>query len=326
MSWIDGKEVLITGGTGSLGKTLTWLLQFYHVPKGIRIYSRDELKQSQMQAGMGSTKNVAFLLGDVRDRLRLRRAMEGVDLVIHTAALKQVPACEYNPVEAAHTNVTGSINVLECALDTKVKRVMYTNTDKAVHPINLYGATKMVAEKIFIHGNVYSGGNYGTQFSVCRYGNVLGSRGSVIQVWEEQVKADGCIKVTDPEMTRFWVSLPTMGKFILRRIEEMQPGIVYVPYLPACSIAELAEMVHPMVHVEIVGTRQGEKIHETLVTAEEMLRATYCIASLSDDTSHYMIRPGRVLGEEALLFEEYRSDTAPKLSSWKLKQMMEDGH
>ncbi len=274
MNWNE-KEVLISGGTGSLGKTLTRiLLERYDQPRGIRIFSRDELKQWEMKQALapilGDAK-VSYLVGDIRDRKRVELACKGVHIIIHAAALKQVPSCEDNPLEAIQTNVIGAQNILYAALENKVEKVMAISTDKAVYPINLYGATKMCAEKLFIQGNTYSGGR-SPHFSCCRYGNVIGSRGSVVPLFKRQFTETGKITITDSQMTRFWITLDQVANFILQRIEDMQGGEIFIPVMPACSVLSVAKAVVPGAEIEIVGIRPGEKLHEILITKEESRR------------------------------------------------------
>ena len=270
---LEGKEILITGATGTLGRELVRQLRVLPI-HGLRIFSRDELKQYQFAKDLKGEPHgapVDFLLGDVRDRDRLKRAMEGADIVINAAAMKQVPACEANPLEAVKTNVLGAVNVLEAALDAGVKKVMHISSDKCVYPLNLYGATKMVAEKLFIHGNVYSGRKE-TRFSVCRYGNVLGSRGSVVPLFLEQKKT-GIVTVTDERMTRFWITVPVVAAFILHRIAEMQGGEVFIPRMPSMRVVDIARALAPEAQVKDIGIRFGEKIHETILSGEEVSHA-----------------------------------------------------
>jgi UDP-N-acetylglucosamine 4,6-dehydratase len=266
MNW-QNLTVLITGGTGSFGKKFTEvMLQEYH-PKKLIIFSRDELKQHEMRTRGFDHPSLRYFIGDVRDRERLHRALAGVDLVVHAAALKQVPACEYNPFEAVKTNVLGAQNIIDAAIDAGVCQVLALSTDKAVNPINLYGATKLVAEKLFVQGNSYSGAE-GTRFSCVRYGNVVGSRGSVIPLFEKQ-RASGHITITDGRMTRFWLTLEQGVRFVIRCIEEMQGGEVFVPKIPSMRIIDLAKAVAPGCEIEFVGIRPGEKLHEVLVSRDE---------------------------------------------------------
>jgi len=268
MDW-KKKTVLITGGTGSFGKKFTEVMLAKYRPKKLIIFSRDELKQHEMRSLWPDTPgaSIRYFIGDVRDRDRLYRAMHGVDIVVHAAALKQVPACEYNPFEAIQTNVIGAKNIIDAAIDQGVEKVMALSTDKAVNPVNLYGATKLCAEKLFVNGNTYSGGG-GTIFSCTRYGNVVGSRGSVIPVFLEQRK-NGSITITDPRMTRFWITLGQGVNFVIRSVEEMSGGEVFVPKIPSMNIMDLAKAVAPKSRVDYIGIRPGEKIHEALISADE---------------------------------------------------------
>ena len=260
------QTILITGGTGSLGKHLCKiLLEKYH-PRAIRVYSRDELKQHEMRQVFGEDV-IRYFIGDVRDGNRLKRAMEGADIVIHTAALKQVPACEYNPLEAVRTNVIGTENVINAAIDNGVKKVVSISTDKAVNPVNLYGATKLCAEKIVIQGNSYAGSR-NTRFSCVRYGNVIGSRGSVVPLFSEQKKT-GKITITDDRMTRFWITLDQAVDLIVKAITHMQGGEIFVPKIPSMRITDLAKAIAPECEIDIIGIRPGEKLHEVLLMEEE---------------------------------------------------------
>jgi UDP-N-acetylglucosamine 4,6-dehydratase len=242
------------------------MLRDYH-PKKLIIFSRDELKQHEMRMSGFDHPGLRYFIGDVRDVDRLRRAMNGVDIVVHAAALKQVPACEYNPIEAIMTNIMGARNVIEAALDTGVKKVMAISTDKAVNPINLYGATKLCAEKLFIQSNSYSGA-YGTRFSCTRYGNVVGSRGSVIPLFLEQ-RRTGRVTVTDPRMTRFWITLEQGVRFVIRCIEQMHGGEIFVPKIPSMNIMDLVKAIAPDCEVDYIGIRPGEKLHEVLISEDE---------------------------------------------------------
>jgi UDP-N-acetylglucosamine 4,6-dehydratase/5-epimerase len=259
--------VLVTGGTGSFGqKFARILLQDYH-PNKLIVFSRDELKQHEMRVNGFDAPNIRFFIGDIRDVGRLRRAMQGVDVVVHAAALKQVPACEYNPIEAVLTNIHGAKNVIDAALDSGVRRVLALSTDKAVNPVNLYGATKLVMEKLFVQANAYSGAGP-TRFSCVRYGNVVGSRGSVIPLFLEQRKT-GKITVTDPRMTRFWLTLEQGVRFVVHSIELMAGGEVFVPKIPSMSILSLVEAIAPGCEVRQIGIRPGEKLHEVLLSEDE---------------------------------------------------------
>jgi len=267
---MDGKTILITGGTGSFGNKFTEILLEEHNPRSIRIYSRGELLQMEMRNRFHDHR-IRFLIGDVRDRDRLYRALTDVNIVIHAAALKQVPTCEYNPIEAIRTNIDGAINLIDTALDNGVERVLAISSDKAVYPVNLYGATKMVSEKLFIQANAYSGIR-GTKFSCVRYGNVVGSRGSVIPLFKEQRKS-GVITLTDERMTRFWITLGQGVRFVMNSVERMNGGEIFVPKIPSMRITELADVIAPHVKKEIIGIRPGEKLHEILLTEEEAVHA-----------------------------------------------------
>ncbi len=265
LKW-EEKKILITGGTGSFGQFFCQYLLKHHQPKAIRVYSRDELKQYEMRQSIDNS-TIRYLIGDVRDFPRLRRAMEGVDIVIHAAALKQVPACEYNPFEAVKTNVIGAQNVIDAAIDVGVKKVLALSTDKAANPVNLYGATKLCAEKIFISGNSYRGQRC-TIFSCARYGNVIGSRGSVVPLFKKQ-KHTGHLTVTDSKMTRFWITLEQASQFVINAIKYMQGGEIFIPKLPSMKIDDLAKAIAPECQIDYIGIRPGEKLHETLITEEE---------------------------------------------------------
>jgi len=265
---LDGKVVLVTGGTGSFGNRFTQVVLKDYNLAALRILSRDELKQQQM-AQRFKDKRLRFLIGDVRDRERLYRAMNGVDIVIHAAALKQVPAAEYNPMEAVKTNVNGAANVIDAAIDNGVKKVTFISTDKAVHPVNLYGATKLVAEKLFVHANAYSGGR--VSFSCVRYGNVVGSRGSVIPLFLQQ-RGTGTITITDERMTRFWITLDEGVRFVINCIGRMVGGEVFVPKIPSMRLLDIVQTVAPEAAMESIGIRAGEKLHEELITREEAPR------------------------------------------------------
>ncbi|MCA1954619.1 MAG: UDP-N-acetylglucosamine 4,6-dehydratase (inverting) [Anaerolinea sp.] len=261
------KVVLVTGGTGSFGKKMIRILLDEYHPAKIIVYSRDELKQHEMRVAGYDAPTLRYFIGDVRDAQRLRRAFNGVDVVIHAAALKQVPACEYNPMEAIKTNILGSSNVVDAAIDAGVGRVLALSTDKAVNPVNLYGATKLAAEKLFVQSNAYAGGT-STRFSCVRYGNVVGSRGSVVPVFLKQ-RAGGVLTITDERMTRFWISLEQGVRFVLRCIEQMTGGEVFVPKIPSMKLLDLAYAIAPEARVETVGIRPGEKLHEVLISDDE---------------------------------------------------------
>jgi UDP-N-acetylglucosamine 4,6-dehydratase len=261
-------SILITGGTGSFGKKFTEVMLREYNPKKVIIFSRDELKQHEMRRVLGfDDPRLRYFIGDVRDVDRLRRAFSDVDIVVHAAALKQVPACEYNPIEAIMTNIIGARNVIDAALDAGVKKVLALGTDKAVNPVNLYGATKLCAEKLFVQSNAYAGGGY-PKFSCTRYGNVVGSRGSVIPVFKKQREC-GTITVTDKRMTRFWLTLEQGVRFVISCIDQMQGGEVFIPKIPSMRIMDLAEAVAPGCDIEFMGIRSGEKLHEVLISRDE---------------------------------------------------------
>jgi len=269
---LNGKTILITGGTGSFGNHFTdYVLQHYK-PKKIIIYSRDEFKQFQMRNRLMEHDAVMrYFIGDVRDGARLRRAFEGVDYVIHAAALKQVPACEYNPNEAIKTNIHGAMNVIEAALDTGVKRVVALSTDKAVNPVNLYGGTKLVSDKLFIAANSYSGYK-DTRFSIVRYGNVAGSRGSVIPFFRSLVESgERELPITDFEMTRFWITLEQGVRLVIKALGESKGGETFIAKIPSFKITDLAKAILPDGVLKEVGIREGEKLHEVMITKEDSL-------------------------------------------------------
>ncbi|MBI5491360.1 MAG: UDP-N-acetylglucosamine 4,6-dehydratase (inverting) [Deltaproteobacteria bacterium] len=278
---LDGKTILITGGTGSLGKKLTAKILSRYTPKKVIILSRDELKQSEMRQQFPDAC-LRFFIGDVREKDRLYRAFDGVDYVVHAAALKQVPAAEYNPFEAIKTNVLGAQNVIDVSVDLGVKKVVALSTDKAANPINLYGATKLCSDKLFIAGNSYAGGKP-TRFSVVRYGNVVGSRGSVIPLYLK-LKNTGKLPVTDDRMTRFWITLDQGAEFVLMSLGKMKGGEIFVPKIPSAGIMDIVKAVSVSCKADIVGIRPGEKLHETLISEDDG-RLT-----LEYDT-HYVIQP-----------------------------------
>ena len=266
MNWSE-QVVLVTGGTGSFGKKLVEvMLREYH-PKRLVVFSRDELKQHDMRTSGFDHPSMRYFIGDVRDLARLQRALAGVTVVVHAAALKQVPACEYNPFEAIQTNIIGGKNVIDAAIDQGVQRILALSTDKAVNPINLYGATKLCAEKMFVQANAYAGAQ-DTRFSCARYGNVVGSRGSVIPVFLEQ-RQRGKITITDPRMTRFWLTLERAAKFVVHCLESMHGGEIFVPKIPSMNLLDVARTIGPDCEIEYIGIRAGEKLHEVLVSEDE---------------------------------------------------------
>lgn len=266
MDWSD-KTVLITGGTGSFGRKFTEVMLRDYKPKKLIVFSRDELKQHEMRAAGLEHPSLRYFIGDVRDLDRLHRAFHDVDVVIHAAALKQVPACEYNPMEAVKTNIIGGQNIIDAAIDVGVERVMALSTDKAVNPVNIYGATKLAAEKLFVQSNAYTGADR-PRFSCVRYGNVAGSRGSVIPVFMQQ-RRNGTITVTDERMTRFWITLEEGVRFVVRCTETMHGGEVFVPKLPSMNIMDLVHAVAPECDVEFIGIRPGERLHEVMISEDE---------------------------------------------------------
>lgn len=267
----NSATVLVTGGTGSFGRKFIEIMVRDYRPRKLIIYSRDEWKQHEMRAKGFDDPCLRYFIGDVRDVERLRRAMNDVDVVVHAAALKQVPACEYNPIEAVQTNINGARCVIDAAIDTGVKRILALSTDKATAPVNIYGATKLVAEKLFVQANAYSGGadrNLDSRFACVRYGNVVGSRGSVVPLFQIQ-RHNGTLTITDDRMTRFWITLEQGVRFVVSCIERMQGGEVFIPKLPSMSVVEVAKAVAPDCAIETIGIRPGEKLHESLISEDE---------------------------------------------------------
>ncbi|MEA2718092.1 MAG: UDP-N-acetylglucosamine 4,6-dehydratase/5-epimerase [Actinomycetota bacterium] len=268
---LSGATILLTGGTGSFGNAFVSAVTSRWDDVVIRVYSRDELKQSEMQDRWGSS-NLRYFLGDVRDRSRMSRAAQGADILIHAAALKQVPACEYNPFEAVRTNVLGAQHVVDAAIDAGVTKVVALSTDKAVNPVNLYGATKLCAEKIVVQGNAYAAQSR-TRLACVRYGNVVGSRGSVVPAFRDQIARKGSLTITDERMTRFWITLPQAVDLVLYALTHMTGGEIFIPKIPSMRVIDLAEAMAPGVPRQIIGIRPGEKLHEVLVTADESRHA-----------------------------------------------------
>lgn len=266
---LNGKTILVTGGTGSFGNRFCEKILTEYAPKKVIVYSRDEFKQYKMQEKFREhADNIRFFLGDIRDKARLHRAFQDVDYVVHAAALKQVPALEYNPTEAVNTNVVGADNIVDAAIDMGVEKVVALSTDKAVNPINLYGATKLVAEKIFIAANAYSGGK--VKFSCVRYGNVVGSRGSVIPLFV-RFKEQGLkeFPITDERMTRFWITLDQSVDLVLKALEHAEGGEVFIPKIPSMKLTDLAKAISPDCKFKFTGIRPGEKLHESLISSDE---------------------------------------------------------
>src|SRR3989338_1546372 len=267
MSILTNRTILITGGTGSFGKKFTEVVLKKYKPKKLIIYSRDELKQYEMQELFKAYKNIRFFIGDVRDKDRLLMAFHGVDFVLHAAALKHVPAMEYNPAEAVKTNTIGAMNIIDVAIERNVKKVIALSTDKACNPINLYGATKLCSDKLFIAGNSYSG-SAKTAFSVVRYGNVVGSRGSVVPFFKQKMK-EGALPITDRRMTRFFITINQAVDFVIRCFEIMQRGELFIPRIPSVRITELARAMAPECKIKFTGIRPGEKLHEAMISEDD---------------------------------------------------------
>jgi UDP-N-acetylglucosamine 4,6-dehydratase len=297
------------------------MLREFH-PAKVIVFSRDELKQHEMRMSGFDHPSLRYFIGDVRDLNRLNRAMHGVSIVVHAAALKQVPACEYNPLEAIKTNIMGSSNVIEAALDTGVAKVLALSTDKAVSPVNLYGATKLAAEKLFVQSNAYAGAA-NTRFSCVRYGNVVGSRGSVAPIFIKQ-RQTGVLTITDERMTRFWLTLEQGVRFVIRCIEQMQGGEVFIPKIPSTRIVDLAAAIAPNARLEMVGIRPGEKLHEVLISEDEARSAL-------EREDMYIVKPSATLWQRNLQYEgeplpegfHYASDNNPEwLSIEQIRQMV----
>jgi UDP-N-acetylglucosamine 4,6-dehydratase len=326
MSVLAGSDVLITGGTGSLGKALTREILDNHDVRRLIIFSRDELKQQEVRRLFDDDERLRFFIGDVRDLKRLQRAFHGVDYVIHAAALKQVDTAEYNPFEYIETNVRGSQNVIDAAIDSGVKRVVALSTDKASSPINLYGATKLCADRLFISGNHYAAA-YDTRFCVVRYGNVSGSRGSIVPIWRQLAAEGKSLPLTDVRMTRFWITLPQAVKFVLDSFEIMKGGELYVPRIPSIRIPELAEAIAPGAPTHEIGIRPGEKLHEEMIAPDDSRRTLV----LGD---RYVVMPhlggwGYEQPVEGTPVEDgfsYRSNTNDQwLSVEDLRELLESG-
>ena len=324
MSILRGSSILITGGTGSFGRHFARTVLSQHAPERLVVLSRDELKQYEMSQELNGGDRVRFFLGDVRDRDRLWRAFDGIDIVVHAAALKQVPAAEYNPFEAIQTNIHGAKNVIDAAVDRGVGRIIALSTDKASSPVNLYGATKLVSDKLFIAGNAYAGSK-GTRFAVVRYGNVEGSRGSVVPLFK-QLAPSGVIPITDPRMTRFWITLDQGVQFVIDMLVAMRGGELFVPKIPSVRIVDLAAAIAPDARHEVVGIRPGEKLHEEMIGVDDARRTL-------DAGSHYIMRPdadwwdGDLWADQPPMPEgfKYTSDTNPDwLSVDRLAEMLRD--
>lgn len=320
---LNGKAILITGGTGSFGKKFTEIVLTRYKPKKLIIFSRDEMKQYEMKQVFSEEKykNIRYFIGDVRDPERLHRAFNGVDIIIHAAALKIVPTAEYNPFEAVRTNVFGAENVINVAIDNKVERVIALSTDKAVNPVNLYGATKLCAEKMFIAANNYSPN--GTRFSVVRYGNVFGSRGSVVPFFKECGQKRE-VPITDKNMTRFWITLEQGVEFVLSCLETMKGGEIFVPKIPSMKITDLAKAICPGSKQRVIGIRPGEKLHESLLSSDDGIHSYefkdrfIVYPKVVDHNSDK--KDGRCLG---IGFHGYRSDNNKEwLDAEQLKRLI----
>lgn len=310
---LENKSILVTGGTGSFGNAFVPMTLAKYNPRRIIIYSRDEMKQWDMAKKFADDDRVRFFIGDVRDRERLYRALDGVDYVVHAAATKIVPTAEYNPFECVKTNVIGAMNLIDACIDKKVKRVVALSTDKASSPINLYGATKLASDKLFVSGNSYAGGQ-DTRFAVVRYGNVMGSRGSVIPFFLS-IKDKGVLPITDPRMTRFMISLEQGVELVWHAFDDMQGGEIYVKKIPSMKVTDVASAIDAEARQEIIGIRPGEKLHEQMISAEDALY-TYeypehfkilpAIHNWSVDP--YRIKDGKKVAEDFV----YSSDNNPE--------------
>jgi len=324
---LDDKNILITGGTGSFGKKAAEMILKSYKPRRLIIFSRDELKQFEMAQIFPMEKYgcIRYFIGDVRDKERLNRAFQGVDYVIHAAAMKQVPAAEYNPFEAVKTNILGAQNVINAAIDQGVKKVMALSTDKAANPVNLYGATKLCSDKLFIAGNTYGSRN-DTIFSVVRYGNVVGSRGSVIPYFM-RVKKNGYLPITDLNMTRFWITLEQAVEFVLRCLGDMCGGELFVPKIPSMNIMDLAKAIAPECETRIVGIRPGEKIHELMISRDDS-RQTLELDSfyvIQPQYNYWSRRSGWDEGRKVPDDFEYQSGTNPwRLSIEEMRELLND--
>jgi UDP-N-acetylglucosamine 4,6-dehydratase len=314
------ESILVTGGTGSFGKKFVEIMLRDYQPQRLVVFSRDELKQHEMRTSGFDHPSLRYFIGDVRDVERLKRALTGVTVVVHAAALKQVPACEYNPFEAIQTNIMGGRNVIDASIDQRVRRILALSTDKAVNPINLYGATKLCAEKVFVQANAYAGAR-DTRFSCARYGNVVGSRGSVIPVFLEQ-RRRGKITITDPRMTRFWLTLEQGVKFVIRCLEQMHGGEIFVPKIPSMRLLDLAETVAPGCQVEYIGIRPGEKLHEVLVSEDESRQTLETEDMYVIQPSHPWWKSGNWVGAKPLSEGfRYTSDTNER---WLTRRELEE--
>lgn len=318
---LTGSVILVTGGTGSFGQAFVRHLLLDHRPEKVIVFSRDEQKHFALQNELPD-KRLRFFIGDIRDRGRLERALDGVDIVVHAAAMKHVSFAEYNPVEAIRTNIDGAANLVDAALERRVSRIVALSTDKAASPVNLYGATKLCMEKLLVAANSYAGGR-NTRFDLVRYGNVVGSKGSVVPLFLEQRRA-GKLTVTDPAMTRFWIGMNRAIDLVLLALKEALGGEVFVPKLPACRVDVLTEAIAPGVPVDVVGIRPGEKMHETLITCDEA-------RNVVEYDQHYVIRPSfpwwggptRADGKAVPADFHYGSDVTTQLDVPQTRKLLE---
>ncbi len=318
----NDKIILITGGAGFFGQKFTEIVLKECNPKSVRIYDNRELAEVDMERKFNDPR-LRFFIGDVRDKKRLSRAMNGVNVVVHAAALKHIPVCEYNPIEAIRTNIEGAINVIDTAIDNSVQKVIAISTDKAAYPVNLYGATKMVAEKLFIQGNSYTGSTR-TVFSCARYGNVIASSGSVIPLFLEQKKS-GVITITDERMTRFWITLNEGIRFVIDSIEKMQGGEIFIPKMPSMKIIDLVETMAPGVKIKKIGIRIVEKLNEVLLTSEEARHSKEFNTYFVIEPKHPFWRKADFGGKSLLEDFQYSSDTNDWwLSKEELKKVLND--
>lgn len=330
----EGKKILIIGGTGSIGRVLTEKVLSYN-PNIVRIFSRDEYKQFLMQQELSSHNNIRYLIGDVRDKERLDRAMNDIDIVFNLAALKHVPACEYNPIEAVKTNVIGTQNVIECAIGNKVNKVIYTSSDKAVSPTNTMGATKLLAERLMSSADSSKGAEIPV-FASVRFGNVLGSRGSVVPLWEEQIEKNQKITITDPEMTRFMMNLKQATQLLIKTVDVARGGEVFVLKMPILRLGDLAEVVvenkckkmatqKGCVEIEHIGLRPGEKLFEELMTEHESLSAIE-YEDMFAILPYHKINEIDSYGAPRAQFGEYSSSHAMRLNKEEIYKLLEEAN
>lgn len=309
VSFLTDKSILVTGGTGSFGKAFAKELLRHHDPRRLIIFSRDELKQYEMRIHFNNDPRLRWFIGDVRDQSRLERALSGVDVVIHAAALKQVDTAEYNPFECIATNVLGAENVISACINHNVSRVIALSTDKASSPINLYGASKLCSDKLFVAGNNYAT-HSDTRFSVVRYGNVVGSRGSVVPFFRS-LAGSGELPITDEKMTRFWITLPQAVQFVVSALETMNGGEIFVPRIPSTLVTDLARAIDPVARHKVIGIRPGEKLHEEMISVHDAFRTfaledRYVIAPVVDASQRDFAYPGGTLVDPGF---SYQSDT-----------------